>query len=188
MFVVTRLSGGALVAALSILATDAALAQKRPDAAYNAKDIGLEVSAGSQLRRGERLLDPLVATIWTKMTFKGAGPCSADACPLNFNGETVYARRSRVTLVGVADTGGSSGSGSTGSTGTTQTDPAKLQRGDQGERVRKLQEALNKGGATLVVDGNYGRGTVAAVEDYQRKNKLKVDGIAGRETLKLIGV
>jgi hypothetical protein len=185
MFAFTRLSGGALAAAVLILGADAALAQKRPDAAYNAKDIALEVSAGSVLRRGERLLDPLVATIWTKMTFKGAGPCSADACPLNFNGETVYARRSRVTLVGVADTGSASGSGSTG---TTQADPAKLQRGDQGERVRKLQEALNRGGATIVVDGNYGRGTVAAVEDYQRKNKLKVDGIAGRETLKLIGV
>ena len=106
MFASTRFSGSALAAAVLILGADAALAQKRPDAAYNTKDVALEVSAGSVLRRGERLLDPLVATIWTKMTFKGAGPCSADACPLNFNGETVYARRSRVTLVGVADTEG----------------------------------------------------------------------------------
>lgn len=55
--------------------------------------------------------------------------------------------------------------------------------GSSGSDVRKLQEALNKNGYNLATDGVYGSKTQAAVRDYQQKNGLKVDGIAGNETL-----
>ena len=58
-----------------------------------------------------------------------------------------------------------------------------LKQGEQGEDVRKLQEALNKNGATLNADGNFGPATKAAVESYQRANNLEADGVAGPKTL-----
>lgn len=63
-----------------------------------------------------------------------------------------------------------------------------LTYGSQGEEVRKLQEALNSAGYGLSTDGIYGSKTQAAVRDYQSKNGLSVDGIAGTNTLgKLYG-
>ena len=57
-----------------------------------------------------------------------------------------------------------------------------LRYGSTGDEVRKLQEALNKSGYSLDVDGIFGQNTQSAVEDYQRKNGLDVDGIAGEMT------
>ena len=57
-----------------------------------------------------------------------------------------------------------------------------LSYGSQGEEVRKLQEALNKQGYNLSVDGIFGINTQNAVRDYQSKNNLSVDGIAGANT------
>ncbi len=54
--------------------------------------------------------------------------------------------------------------------------------GSSGDDVRALQEALNKNGYSLSVDGQFGSKTQAAVMDYQRKNGLSVDGIAGAQT------
>lgn len=54
--------------------------------------------------------------------------------------------------------------------------------GSTGKSVRKLQTALNKKGYKLDVDGIFGDKTRAAVRDYQKKNKLLLDGIAGKET------
>lgn len=63
-----------------------------------------------------------------------------------------------------------------------------LTYGSQGEEVRKLQNALNSAGYGLSTDGIYGSKTQAAVRDYQSKNGLAVDGIAGTNTLgKLYG-
>jgi peptidoglycan hydrolase-like protein with peptidoglycan-binding domain len=42
--------------------------------------------------------------------------------------------------------------------------------------VIALQEALNKNGATLKVDGRMGKATRAALKDYQSKNGLKATG------------
>lgn len=53
-----------------------------------------------------------------------------------------------------------------------------LRRGSRGDSVKKLQEKLG-----ISADGKFGPGTEQAVKDYQRKNSLKVDGIAGPETL-----
>jgi peptidoglycan hydrolase-like protein with peptidoglycan-binding domain len=42
--------------------------------------------------------------------------------------------------------------------------------------VMALQEALNKSGATLKVDGRMGKNTRAALKDFQSKNGLKATG------------
>lgn len=58
-----------------------------------------------------------------------------------------------------------------------------LNRGTTGEAVKWLQFELNRNGASLNIDGNYGAATFAAVAQYQRENNLLVDGVAGSKTL-----
>lgn len=55
--------------------------------------------------------------------------------------------------------------------------------GSYGDPVRQLQQALNQVGYSLEVDGGFGKQTEAAVIDYQKKNGLVVDGVAGSETM-----
>ena len=62
----------------------------------------------------------------------------------------------------------------------------RLERGDTGSEVLRLQQALNKLGFSLKEDGNFGSGTVQAVKAFQRQNGLEADGIAGRQTLALL--
>ena len=54
--------------------------------------------------------------------------------------------------------------------------------GSQGDAVRQLQSELNRHGYQLDEDGVFGKMTRAAVRDYQKKNSLRLDGIAGDET------
>lgn len=54
--------------------------------------------------------------------------------------------------------------------------------GSSGSDVTELQKTLNQNGYQLDVDGKFGPKTQAAVKDYQSKNGLKVDGIAGVNT------
>jgi peptidoglycan hydrolase-like protein with peptidoglycan-binding domain len=49
----------------------------------------------------------------------------------------------------------------------------------QGEDVRTLQQALKDAGIKVDVDGIFGPGTQKAVIQYQKKKKLKADGIVG---------
>ena len=59
-----------------------------------------------------------------------------------------------------------------------------LRMGSRGTEVTRLQNALKELGMySMKVDGIFGKGTRAAVMQYQRKNGLKVDGIAGPKTL-----
>ena len=61
--------------------------------------------------------------------------------------------------------------------------------GSRGEEVRTIQTKLKRWGYySGNVDGIYGSGTLAAVKKFQKKNGLKVDGIAGKETLKAMGI
>lgn len=63
-----------------------------------------------------------------------------------------------------------------------------LKNGSKGADVKTLQEALNKaGGYGLATDGIFGAKTDAAVRDFQKKNKLGVDGIAGPQTWTALG-
>ena len=54
--------------------------------------------------------------------------------------------------------------------------------GSTGSAVKELQEALNRHGYNLDVDGVFGDKTRAAVRSYQKMNGLQLDGIAGDET------
>ncbi|MBQ7656444.1 MAG: D-alanyl-D-alanine carboxypeptidase family protein, partial [Clostridia bacterium] len=62
--------------------------------------------------------------------------------------------------------------------------PGLLGSGSQGDAVKALQSRLQElGYYTGQIDGDYGSGTKAAVEKFQRINKLTADGIAGQKTL-----
>jgi N-acetylmuramidase/Putative peptidoglycan binding domain len=57
----------------------------------------------------------------------------------------------------------------------------------KGEFVKVLQEMLQKiGYKQIVADGNFGRGTDAAVRDFQKNNNLLIDGVVGPKTWILI--
>lgn len=57
-----------------------------------------------------------------------------------------------------------------------------LRQGDEGARVRRLQEALVTRGATLEVDGRFGQATEAALRGFQSGQGLQADGVAGPRT------
>lgn len=78
-----------------------------------------------------------------------------------------------------------------GTTVKGSTSPATLLRkGDSGADVRRLQNDLLKAGEKLPqygVDGHYGEETVVAVEAFQARHGLTIDGIAGNETINKLG-
>jgi peptidoglycan hydrolase-like protein with peptidoglycan-binding domain len=59
---------------------------------------------------------------------------------------------------------------------------AQVGHGKKGDAVRAAQTLLNKFGASLNVDGNFGPQTVAAVKDFQSGHGLAADGIVGPQT------
>lgn len=61
--------------------------------------------------------------------------------------------------------------------------------GSRGSEVTQIQTKLKRWGYyTGNIDGIYGSKTVEAVKYFQRKNGLTVDGIAGPQTLKAMGI
>ena len=54
-----------------------------------------------------------------------------------------------------------------------------VRNGSQGNAVKALQVELNAHGANLVVDGDFGSLTLAAVKSFQRSKGLVVDGLVG---------
>lgn len=57
-----------------------------------------------------------------------------------------------------------------------------LKKGDRGDKVVLLQNALTRFGFPVYADGVFGPVTEEAVMAYQRKQGLKVDGIVGAAT------
>lgn len=57
-------------------------------------------------------------------------------------------------------------------------------KGDRGEAVKDIQRKLNKFNYRIGVDGIFGPQTLWAVKDFQKKNKLTVNGVVGGITLK----
>lgn len=58
-----------------------------------------------------------------------------------------------------------------------------IKQGNTGTNVYALQCLLVYHGASIAIDGNFGKGTRDAVESYQRTHNLSDDGIAGAGTL-----
>lgn len=69
-----------------------------------------------------------------------------------------------------------------GKTKANDAEPKVLKMGSQGEEVKVLQEKLNKFGYKLIADGIFGQGTESAVYDFQRRNKIKSNGIVDKST------
>ncbi|HZU98702.1 MAG TPA: GH25 family lysozyme [Planctomycetota bacterium] len=146
---------------------------------------------------------------WSKWTFwqyseKAHFPGVPVACDASlFNGTLsdllayAWGTSGATASSGGSATGGtttdSSGTGtaSDGSDGGLEPPPAKpkspvqvtrtLREGDYGPEVSALQLAI--GMPRKEVDGVFGPQTKAALEHYQRRHHLRVDGIAGKETL-----
>lgn len=66
---------------------------------------------------------------------------------------------------------------------------ATLRKGDRNADVKKVQQRLKDWGYYKgAVDGIFGSQTRTAVRNFQKKNKLKVDGIVGSATAKALGI
>ena len=62
------------------------------------------------------------------------------------------------------------------------------QSGTKGPLAAAIQAALCEAGQSLEIDGEFGRKTENALREYQKKNGLEVDGVAGPATYaKLLG-
>ncbi len=178
-------TGAVIGLALMAGAATQASAQSAPPPGFDGSKTTYQILRGSNLRRGDRLTDPIAVTLWGGGDVQGTGPCTEQSCPVVYNGQNLYARRSRVRVAGYVPPNqpGQPGGGYNG-----QPINRTLRRGDSGEDVRALQDALNRAGARLNVDGNYGSGTVAAVQDFQRRRGLTADGSAGPRTLEALGL
>lgn len=65
---------------------------------------------------------------------------------------------------------------------------ANLAYGSTGNEVKALQEALKAQGYNIGTGGVFNAQTRAAVLDYQQKNGLQMDGVAGAQTLGSLGI
>lgn len=94
---------------------------------------------------------------------------------------------------GGAGSGGNTGTGGTNTGGAGNEPPDELpaidqilRRGMKHAQVETLQYLLREAGYKLELDGDFGRSTELAVRDFQKKNKLKVDGRAGPQTVEAL--
>lgn len=72
-------------------------------------------------------------------------------------------------------------------TPTPSATPAILSSGSSGDEVKALQSRLQQlGFYSGVLDGDYGKGTRAAVKLFQAQHGLDDDGIAGQKTLEML--
>ena len=61
-----------------------------------------------------------------------------------------------------------------------------LKRGMKGDAVQAMQEALQSLGYSIATDGKFGPATETVVKSFQKQYGLKVDGLAGNQTLTLL--
>lgn len=96
---------------------------------------------------------------------------------------------------GSSSSSSSSGSGSSSTSGSTSPTsiaeigkaPATTRRGDRGNDVKKLQQALKiYGYYSGSADGIFGQQTETAVKGFQKAKGLSSDGIAGKVTIKTL--
>lgn len=58
----------------------------------------------------------------------------------------------------------------------------KIKKGQKGTGVKWLQWELKEAGYDLDIDGSFGKITLAALKDFQKSCKIKVDGVCGEIT------
>ena len=63
-----------------------------------------------------------------------------------------------------------------------------MREGATGEQVKRLQYALNAQGFTVTVDSQFGASTAQAVKEFQKKEGIAADGVAGTMTLEALGL
>ena len=94
------------------------------------------------------------------------------------------------TVLMSATSGSTSNSGSGNSSSDSSSDQTyaegTLSYGSTGSEVKKMQQALKALGYNVSADGSYGALTQMAVTQFQKRNGLTADGVAGSATLKLL--
>lgn len=160
------------IVALAIGAPGSADAAQ-PASGEDIKGKTVYLAARARLRYDSSLLGRVYTRPKLPLELVGRGACTPLFCPVTHNNVDLFASRLRLDLVKPA--------------GGIITDRT-LRRGDEGNDVRVIQEALNKKGAKLVVDGKYGSGTEAAVREFQKRSQVTADGVVGPETRKLLSV
>ena len=129
----------------------------------------LEIASAIYIGRTNSLIGRVYTRNTVTLEIQGRGQCKLVFCPVRHNGVDLFAVRARLDLDKPAS--------------TPVLSERSLRRGDEGEDVKALKQALIKAGFTaIVVDGKFGRGTEQAVRDFQRKNGLTADGAVGPQT------
>ena len=127
--------------------------------------------------------NPQVAGLQVALKAKGLyrGKIDGIAGPATARAVKVFQRRAGVRCDGVA---GAETRRALGRLGRPLYGTRVLRRGRRGWDVSVLQFLLRwRGYRPGRVDGHFGRSTERAVRRFQRRHKLPVDGIAGRQTL-----
>ena len=156
----------ALATALSFSASLPALADIAANEDVSGKT--LFVKPGSWLRYSDALVSRVYTTTKVTLEIKGRGKCTTRLCPVSHNNVDLWALRSRLDLA------------------KPEAIPIVTERtlrpGDEGTDVKLAQEALVKAGFSVKTDGKYGSDTRKAVETFQGKNAIDVDGEIGNAT------
>lgn len=164
---------GAAISGVLALAAPGPVSAAQPSNGEDIKGKTVYLAAGARLRYDANLLGRVYTRPKLPLELVGRGACTNLFCPVTHNNVDLFASRLRLDLAKPS--------------GGIITDRT-LRRGDEGNDVKVVQEALNKKGAKLVVDGKYGSGTEAAVRDFQRQSKVTADGVVGPETRRLLSV
>ena len=132
------------------------------------------LASRAALRYGKSLLSRVYTRTGSILELDGAGPCTTFNCPVTHNGIALYARRVRLDVIAPVQ---------------EQVTPERtLRRGDEGDDVRLLQEALNAKGYNVQADGKFGQGTEDAVMAFQRSANLSVDGAVGQQVREALAI
>ncbi|MDD3213395.1 MAG: peptidoglycan-binding protein [Eubacteriales bacterium] len=97
-------------------------------------------------------------------------------------GAKTYARLFSSSAVASGSSSSGSSSSDDSSSSSSSTTYTSLSYGSNGDSVKALQKALKNLGYNVVVDGDYGALTQAAIVAFQKLNSLTVDGVAGALT------
>ena len=124
--------------------------------------------------------DELVLSTRVSYSISGYDLTNLSGLMIKRNGQT----RSATSLPGAAGRlGGTTLSASTPTGATAAPAPRSLRRGDQGQGVKALQQALRRRGHRISADGIFGAATENALRSFQSASNLPVTGSADARTL-----